>query len=127
MSVVIETTVGDITVDLFSSDRPRACLNFLKLCKIKYYNFSLFHTISRGFIAQTGDPSGSRSGGESIYGVLDGPKKRFFEGYVNKFPGTDTTEESSKIVYKPGKSDMKKAQAELKEDNEDMKKSQEKL
>ncbi|KAJ8979004.1 hypothetical protein NQ317_015721 [Molorchus minor] len=79
MSVVIETTLGDITVDLFLSERPRACLNFLKLCKIKYYNFNLFHTISRGFIAQTGDPTGSRSGGESIYGVLDGPSKRYFE------------------------------------------------
>lgn len=80
MSVVIETTLGDITVDLFMNDRPRACLNFLKLCKIKYYNYNLFHTISRGFIAQTGDPTGSRSGGESIYGVLDGQPKRFFEG-----------------------------------------------
>lgn len=79
MSVVIETTAGDITVDLFLKDRPRACLNFLKLCKIKYYNYNLFHTISRGFIAQTGDPTGSRKGGESMYGVLDGPLKRYFE------------------------------------------------
>lgn len=76
MSVVIETTLGDITVDLFLVDRPRACLNFLKLCKMKYYNFNLFHTISRGFIAQTGDPTGTRTGGESIFGVLDGISKR---------------------------------------------------
>lgn len=54
MSVVIETTIGDITVDLFLKERPRACQNFLKLCKLKYYNFNLFHTIERGFIAQTG-------------------------------------------------------------------------
>lgn len=76
MSVVVETTLGDITVDLFLADRPRACLNFLKLCKLKYYNFNLFHTISRGFIAQTGDPTGTRTGGESIFGVLDGISKR---------------------------------------------------
>ncbi|KAL1494352.1 hypothetical protein ABEB36_009964 [Hypothenemus hampei] len=79
MSVVIETTLGDITVDLYLNERPRACLNFLKLCKLKYYNFNLFHTISRGFIAQTGDPSGSRKGGSSIYGVIDGSSKRYFE------------------------------------------------
>lgn len=54
MSVVIETTVGDLTVDLFLKERPMACLNFLKLCKLKYYNYNLFHTIQRGFIAQTG-------------------------------------------------------------------------
>lgn len=79
MSVVVETTLGDITIDLFTKERPRACLNFLKLCKIKYYNFNLFHTISRNFIAQTGDPTGSRKGGESIHGVLEGPLKRYFE------------------------------------------------
>lgn len=80
MSVVIETTLGDITIDLFLADRPRSCLNFLKLCKIKYYNYNLFHTISRGFIAQTGDPTGSRTGGESIFGILEGPEKRYFAG-----------------------------------------------
>ncbi|KAB0793208.1 hypothetical protein PPYR_12828 [Photinus pyralis] len=83
MSVVIETTLGDITVDLYTKERPRACLNFLKLCKIKYYNYSLFHTVSRDFIAQTGDPTGSRKGGESIYGVLEGSLKRFFECETN--------------------------------------------
>lgn len=79
MSVVIETTLGDITVDLFLKARPRACLNFLKLCKTKYYNYNLFHTVSRNFIAQTGDPTGSRTGGESIFGVMEGPLKRYFE------------------------------------------------
>lgn len=79
MSVVLETTLGDITIDLFIKERPRACLNFLKLCKIKYYNYNLFHTISRNFIAQTGDPTGSRNGGDSIYGVYEGPLKRYFE------------------------------------------------
>ncbi|XP_068617719.1 peptidyl-prolyl cis-trans isomerase sig-7 [Battus philenor] len=80
MAVVIETTLGDITVDLYLDQRPVTCLNFLKLCKIKYYNFNLFHSIRSGFIAQTGDPSGEGSGGESIWGVLDGPEKRFFSG-----------------------------------------------
>lgn len=79
MSVVVETTLGDITIDLFIKERPRACLNFLKLCKMKYYNYNLFHTINRNFIAQTGDPTGSRNGGESIFGVLEGPLKRYFE------------------------------------------------
>ncbi|KAF5287474.1 hypothetical protein FQA39_LY04102 [Lamprigera yunnana] len=79
MSVVIETTLGDITVDLYTKERPRACLNFIKLCKIKYYNYNLFHTVSRDFIAQTGDPTGSRKGGESIYGVIQGTLKRYFE------------------------------------------------
>ncbi|XP_045451205.1 peptidyl-prolyl cis-trans isomerase sig-7 [Melitaea cinxia] len=80
MAVVIETTLGDITVDLYLEQRPITCLNFLKLCKMKYYNYNLFHTIRSGFIAQTGDPSGEGSGGQSIWGILEGPQKRFFSG-----------------------------------------------
>ncbi|XP_062546915.1 peptidyl-prolyl cis-trans isomerase sig-7 [Armigeres subalbatus] len=80
MAVVIETTIGDITVDLYLTERPRAALNFLKLCKLKCYNFNLFHTIQHGFIAQTGDPGGSGEGGSSIWGVIEGKHKRYFEG-----------------------------------------------
>lgn len=79
MSVVIETTIGDITVDLFVKERPKTCLNFIKLCKLKYYNYNLFHTIEQGFIAQTGDPTGDGDKGESVWGVIEGPKKKFFE------------------------------------------------
>ena len=40
MSVLIETTIGDLVVDLFCQQRPKTCANFLKLCKIKYYNLN---------------------------------------------------------------------------------------
>lgn len=79
MSVVIETTIGDVTVDLFIKERPKACLNFIKLCKLKYYNFNLFHTVEQGFIAQTGDPTGEGDKGESVWGVIEGPTKKLFE------------------------------------------------
>jgi len=45
-----------------------ACKNFLKLCKLKYYNFCLFHHVQSNFVAQTGDPTGTGSGGQSVYG-----------------------------------------------------------
>ncbi|KRX91981.1 Peptidyl-prolyl cis-trans isomerase-like 4 [Trichinella pseudospiralis] len=57
MSVLIETTIGDFVVDLYIKERPKTSMNFLKLCKLKYYNFSLFHTIQQNFIAQAGDPT----------------------------------------------------------------------
>ncbi|XP_012267370.2 peptidyl-prolyl cis-trans isomerase sig-7 [Athalia rosae] len=79
MAVVIETTVGDFTVDLFTDQRPQTCLNFLKLCKIKYYNWSLFHSVQTNFIAQTGDPTGTGKGGESVYGIVLGEEARYYE------------------------------------------------
>lgn len=67
MSVVIETSVGDLTVDLFTKERPKASYNFLKLCKIKYYNYNLIFEIKKDYTLRTGDPSNTGLGGESIY------------------------------------------------------------
>ncbi|XP_067876283.1 peptidyl-prolyl cis-trans isomerase-like 4 isoform X2 [Heterodontus francisci] len=79
MAVLLETTVGDLVIDLYTEERPRACLNFLKLCKIKYYNYCLIHSVQRDFVIQTGDPTGSGRGGESIFCKLYGDQARFFE------------------------------------------------
>merc|ERR1711997_1128341 len=79
MSVVIETTQGDVTVDLFLKDRPKTCMNFLKLCKTKAYNLNLFHTVQSDFIAQTGDPSGTGRGGEPIFCQLYGEQAKYYE------------------------------------------------
>lgn len=56
--------------------------SFLKLCKVKYYNFSPIHSVQKNFSFQTGDPIGPGSkdsdGGSSIWGVLDGPSRKTF-------------------------------------------------
>ncbi|KAJ5376310.1 hypothetical protein N7509_013196 [Penicillium cosmopolitanum] len=82
MSALLETSLGDIVIDLLVDESPKACENFLKLCKLKYYNFSPIHTVQKGFTLQTGDPLGpgapESDGGSSIWGVLDGPSKRTF-------------------------------------------------
>ncbi|XP_012225085.2 peptidyl-prolyl cis-trans isomerase sig-7 [Linepithema humile] len=79
MAVVIETTIGDFTIDLYTDERPQTARNFLKLCKLKYYNWNLFHSVQTNFIAQTGDPTGTGKGGESIYGIILGEKARYYE------------------------------------------------
>lgn len=79
MSVVIETTLGDITVDLFTLERPQTCRNFLALCALKYYNHCSFHFVQADFIAQSGDPTGSGTGGESAYASVHGPEGRFID------------------------------------------------
>lgn len=54
----------------------------MKLCKIKYYNFSPIHSVQKDFSFQTGDPIGPDSkesdGGSSIWGVLNGSTRRVF-------------------------------------------------
>ncbi|RAL08653.1 cyclophilin-like protein [Aspergillus homomorphus CBS 101889] len=82
MSVLLETSLGDIVIDLLVDESPKACENFLKLCKVKYYNFSPVHSVQKNFTFQTGDPLGPDSsesdGGSSIWGLLQGPSQRTF-------------------------------------------------
>ncbi|KAH8740649.1 cyclophilin-RNA interacting protein [Cryptosporidium ryanae] len=68
MSVLIVTTLGDIVIDLITDLSKEACINFLKLCKIKYYNNSEFYKIEKGFIARTGNSK--KHGNISIYDLL---------------------------------------------------------
>lgn len=46
---------------------------------MKYYNFSLFHSIQRNLAAQTGDPDGDGKGGKSIFSLLYGEQASYFE------------------------------------------------
>ena len=68
MAVLLETSKGDLVIDLLCEDAPVAAKNFLKLCKIKYYNFSLFHNVQPSSLIQTGDPTGTGKGGASVWG-----------------------------------------------------------
>lgn len=42
MSVMLETSLGELVIDLEVERCPRTCENFLKLCKIKYYALNAF-------------------------------------------------------------------------------------
>lgn len=42
--------------------------NFLALCASDYYNGCIFHRNIKGFMVQTGDPTGTGKNGQSIWG-----------------------------------------------------------
>ena len=69
MSVTIQTSLGNIKVELFCETCPKACENFLALCASGYYDNTIFHRNIKGFIIQGGDPKGAGNGGKSIFGV----------------------------------------------------------
>jgi peptidyl-prolyl cis-trans isomerase SDCCAG10 len=60
--------VGDVDVELWPKEAPKACRNFIQLALEGYYDKITFHRIIKGLMVQTGDPSGTGKGGESIYG-----------------------------------------------------------
>lgn len=71
--VLLETTSGDILLELFAKQTPLASRNFLQLCLDGYYIGTIFHRLVPGFIIQGGDPTGTGEGGEAIYdgGLFD--------------------------------------------------------
>ncbi|KJA29574.1 hypothetical protein HYPSUDRAFT_1061151 [Hypholoma sublateritium FD-334 SS-4] len=84
MSVLLETSLGDLVIDLEVENCPKTCENFLKLCKIYYYNLNAFFNVSKDFLAQIGDPTATGTGGESIWSILaaesssNAPSLRYF-------------------------------------------------
>src|SRR3954453_20187590 len=54
-SVTIATEKGDIDVDLFSTDAPKASKNFVDLAHKGFYDDVIFHRVIPGFVAQAGD------------------------------------------------------------------------
>ncbi|CAO2615948.1 Peptidyl-prolyl cis-trans isomerase-like 3 [Lemmus lemmus] len=54
--------------NLFLSHSFSSLQNFLALCASNYYNGCVFHRNIKGFMVQTGDPSGTGRGGSSIWG-----------------------------------------------------------
>lgn len=66
--VVIETSQGEIEVALMPDVAPKACENMLHLAKNNYYDGMIFHRVIRDFMIQGGDPTGTGTGGESVWG-----------------------------------------------------------
>lgn len=83
MSVLLITSLGDIVIDLYTKECPKASTNFLKLCKIKYYNNCLFYNVQKDYIAQSGDPTCKERESTSIYGIVNGESQKYFNDEIN--------------------------------------------
>ncbi|KAI0758075.1 cyclophilin-like domain-containing protein [Fomes fomentarius] len=81
MSVLFETSLGDIVIDLETEACPKTCQNFLKLCKVYYYNLNAFFNVSKDFLAQVGDPTATGTGGESIWSLVASQKGETAQRY----------------------------------------------
>ena len=67
MQVLMETTSGNITINLFTDTMPITAGNFLDLVQQGYYDGLHFHRVIKGFVLQAGcpfsaDPNSPRAG-----------------------------------------------------------------
>lgn len=61
--VKIETSKGEMVVELFEDEAPNTVANFISLVESKFYDGLKFHRVIEGFAAQAGDPKGDGTGG----------------------------------------------------------------
>lgn len=66
--VILHTSFGDVDIELWPKEAPLAVRNFVQLCLEGYYDNTIFHRVIKDFMIQGGDPTGTGTGGESIYG-----------------------------------------------------------
>ena len=66
--VVMHTSMGDIKIKLFKEEAPKTVENFTTHAKNGYYNGLIFHRVIKDFMIQGGDPNGTGTGGQSIWG-----------------------------------------------------------
>jgi cyclophilin family peptidyl-prolyl cis-trans isomerase len=104
MVAEIVTSLGTIEAELYEKDAPKTVANFEGLAKEGFYNGVIFHRVVPGFVIQGGDPTGTGTGGKSIYGhdfedELNPETKSYQEGYkkgvlamANRGPNTNTSQ-----------------------------------
>ena len=69
-TVLLETTMGDVRIELFEETMPITAGNFRKLVEKRFYDGTIFHRVIAGFMVQGGDPEGTGMGGPG-YAIRD--------------------------------------------------------
>lgn len=64
--VEMKTNQGVILIELDAEKAPKTVANFLQYVKDGFYNGTVFHRVIDGFMAQTGDPTGTGTGGSDL-------------------------------------------------------------
>lgn len=81
---VVETSMGTIKLRFFPEQAPMAVENFLTLAEEEYYNGVTFHRVMNGFMIQGGDPTGTGTGGKSIYTDVAGNRGYFQDEFSDQ-------------------------------------------
>src|SRR2546427_7576466 len=62
-TVLLQTTMGDVKIELFDKTMPITAGNFRTLVEKKFYDGTIFHRVIPDFMIQGGDPEGTGMGG----------------------------------------------------------------
>jgi len=83
-TVTLETSLGNIKIETYDGDAPKAASNFVKLAGEGFYDNVIFHRVIDGFMIQGGDPTGTGRGGPdyTFEDELNPETESYKTGYV---------------------------------------------
>ncbi len=82
-TATLQTEKGNLVIELFAKDVPKAVNNFVFLAREGFYDNTTFHRVIPGFMAQGGDPTGSGSGGPGYSFGYEVTQHKHVEGAVS--------------------------------------------
>jgi cyclophilin family peptidyl-prolyl cis-trans isomerase len=62
-TLILETSKGNVVIELLPDLAPKHVARIKELARQGFYDGVVFHRVIDGFMAQTGDPTGTGSGG----------------------------------------------------------------
>jgi peptidylprolyl isomerase/peptidyl-prolyl cis-trans isomerase B (cyclophilin B) len=75
----VDTTLGTFKIQLFANESPKTVNNFIFLSQQGFYNGVIFHRIIKTFMIQTGDPTGTGTGGPGYRFADELPPKHSYD------------------------------------------------
>ncbi len=89
--VLVMTTKGELTLELFAEDAPLTVENFIGLAKRGFFDDLAFHRVVPNFVVQGGDPRGDGDGGPGYQIRCEINERPFLRGSVGMaLSGKDT-------------------------------------
>jgi cyclophilin family peptidyl-prolyl cis-trans isomerase len=93
----IKMDIGDIKLELFAKDAPCHVNSFVFLSREGFYDGVVWHRVVPGFVAQTGDPTGTGRGGPGYTINLEVNANKFEDGSVGAARSQDRNSAGSQF------------------------------
>ncbi len=98
----VKTTVGTFVITLLAKTAPTTVNNFVFLADQGFYKCVIFHRVIPGFMDQTGDPTGTGTGGPGYKFANENIPKAYATGDVAMANSGPNTNGSQFFILVPG-------------------------
>jgi peptidylprolyl isomerase len=102
-TMIIETTYGNVEIELFPGDAPKTVARMKELAKQGFFNGLAFHSVVPGFVVQGGDPRGDGTGGSGQNLPAEFNSRQHVEGTVAMARAADINSADSQFYISLGR------------------------